>query len=77
MSNIRVVSNRTIVKKVTLGVPVIASSGIVIQTNVGNITDVDAEGKQGGYVLIYDADQDKWKAQNLLNSQIIDGGDGF
>lgn len=77
MTNIKVVSNRTIIKKVIVGTPLATTKKISIQTTLANVLDVDTTSVSSGSVLVYDDFTETWKAQNLLNLQTIDGGDGF
>lgn len=77
MTNIKVVSNRTIIKKVIVGTPLATTKKISIQTTLANVLDVDTTSVSDGSVLVYDDFTETWKAQNLLNLQTIDGGDGF
>lgn len=77
MADIKVVSNRTIVKKVIVGTPLATTKKIAIQTTISSVLDVDTSAALSGSVLVYDDFTGNWKAQNLLNLQTIDGGDGF
>lgn len=77
MSNIKVVSDRTIVKKITVGTPLAAVKKIAIETTIANVLDVNSENAQTGHLLVYDKDTEMWNAQNLLDLQVIDGGEGF
>lgn len=77
MSSIRVVSNRTIVKKIVVGTPILTSRSINIQTTIGNILDVNSANAKDGDVLIYREDTKIWEASNYLNLQRVDGGEGF
>ena len=77
MADIKVVSNRTIVKKVIVGTPLATTKKIAIQTSLSNVIDVDTSTVGDGSILVYDDLTQMWKAGNLLNLQTIDGGDGF
>jgi propanediol utilization protein len=77
MSGIRVVSNRTIIKKIIVGTPILTSRSINIQTTIANILDVNAPDAKDGDVLIYREDTKIWEASNYLNLQRIDAGEGF
>lgn len=77
MAEIKVVSNRTIVKKVIVGTPLATTKKIAIQTTLSSVLDVDISNRSDGSILVYDDFTGNWKAQNLLNLQTIDGGDLF
>lgn len=77
MSDIKIVSDRTIVKKITIGTPTPAVKTINIQTTIAQALDVEVDPLKTGDVLIYNETTGKWKATNVLELQIIDGGEGF
>jgi hypothetical protein len=73
---IRVVSSRTIIKKITVGVPVPSATKIEIFTSVGKLLDVLGDPELGD-LLIYNPAAAKWETSNLLENQTIEGGEGF
>ena len=79
MAEIKLVSGKTIVKKITVGVPIRAVKAFNVETTVGQLNDVvSAGGKfRNGYVLVFDSDRQQWVAQLNLTRQLIDGGEGF
>ena len=79
MAEIKVVSGKTIIKKITVGVPVRAVKAFDVKTTVGQLTDVVVAGGQyrDGYILVYDSGRAQWTAKGVLNRQRIDGGDTF
>lgn len=79
MAEIKLVSGKTIVKKITIGVPIRAVKAFNVETTVGQLNDVvSAGGKfRNGYVLVFDSDRQQWVAQLNLTRQLIDGGEGF
>jgi hypothetical protein len=77
MSNIKVVTDNTIIKKITVGTPLATVKRIAIEATLSNALDVVADGIQDGGVLVYNEATEKWVAQNLLDLQVIDGGDEF
>lgn len=78
MSNIKVVSNRTIVKKIVIGTPIPTTKNVSITTTVDKILDVNLGTQlKTGDVLVYNDNSKNWDAQNVLNLQVIDGGEGF
>lgn len=74
---IRVVSSRTVIKRVTVGTPVPHPTIIKIQTSVGQLTDVNYEDVKDGSTLIFNEITSKWTPGTLLNKQTIDGEEGF
>ena len=79
MAEIKLVSGKTIIKKITVGVPIRAVKAFNVETTVGQLNDVVSAGGQfrHGYVLVYDSGREQWVAQLSLTRQIIDGGEGF
>jgi len=79
MAEIKVVSGKTIIKKITVGVPVRAVKSFSINTSVGALSNVQsAEGAfRHGYMLLYDSTEQMFKAQGLMLNQRLDGGDSF
>lgn len=62
----------TQVKKVVVGTPVKrVTSGVF---NIDNLSGVSTVGAINGSVLIYNADEDIWKAEIDLQNQNINGG---
>lgn len=69
---VKVVSNKTVIDKIIVGVPIRSineSSG-----DINILEGVDASLREHGSVLVYDDDRDLWVAQRLLERQTIDGG---
>tara|TARA_B100001093_G_C26461732_1_gene856740 strand:+ start:55 stop:345 length:291 start_codon:yes stop_codon:yes gene_type:complete len=79
MAEIKLVSGKTIIKKITVGVPIRAVKAFNVETTIGQLNDVvSAGGKfRNGYVLVFDSDRQQWVAQLNLTRQLIDGGEGF
>lgn len=75
---IRVVSTRTVVKKITVGTPIPNTVDIRLVTSLDKLLDVDqTEGFLEGDTLVYDAARQLWEPTSLLVKQVIDGGEGF
>ena len=76
MAEIKLVSGKTIIKKITVGVPIRAVKSFNVETTVGNLNDVvSAGGKfRDGYLLVFDSATQLWRGQNLLSRQRVDGG---
>lgn len=77
MSQIKVVSNKTIVKKIIVGVPVNQVKRVDLTARIENILDIntdvtrtDPDGSQG-HVLVFDPEERKFV------SQVLDGGNVF
>lgn len=77
MSNIKIVTDTTVIKKITVGTPLATVKRIAVETTISNALDVNSDAVIGGSVLVYDTTSEKWTAQNLLDLQRIDGGDTF
>ena len=79
MAEIKLVSGKTIIKKITVGVPIRAVKSFNVETTVGNLNDVvSAGGKfRDGYLLVFDSATQLWRGQNVLSRQRVDGGEGF
>lgn len=79
MAEIKVVSGRTIIKKITVGVPVRAVKSFAISTAIGQLSDVKVAGGRfrDGYVLHFDSASQEFRGDGILNLQRIDGGDTF
>lgn len=73
---IRVVSSRTIIKKITVGVPVPSATKIEIFTSIGKLLDVLGDPTNND-LLVYNHLNKKWETSNLLENHIIEGGEGF
>ena len=81
MSGIKLVSNRTIIKKITVGTPIFTTKRVQLRASLGDITDVDVSetdtddpnllGLANGHVLVFNAITEKYESQEL------DGGDTF
>lgn len=59
------------------GAPAINTSVRKIQFNLVNLEElnnIDADGLEDGYTLVYDAAQEKWVAQAVEGINVIDGG---
>jgi len=77
MSKIKVVSNKTIVKKIIVGVPVNQIKKVDLTARIENIIDIntdvtrtDPDGSRG-HVLVFDPEERKFV------SQVLDGGNVF
>lgn len=77
MSQIKVVSNKTIVKKIIVGTPVNRVKKVDLTARIENIIDIntditrsDPEGSVG-HVLVFDPGERKFV------SQVLDGGNVF
>jgi len=77
MSQIKVVSNKTIVKKIIVGVPVNQIKKVDLTARIEKILDIntdvtrtDPAGSQG-HVLVFDPEERKFV------SQVLDGGNVF
>lgn len=81
MSSIKLVSNKTVVKKITVGTPVFTTKRVQLRARLRDIVDVDVDetntddptllGLAEGHVLVFDASKQKYVSQEL------DGGDTF
>ena len=81
MSGIKLVSNRTIIKKITVGTPIFTTKRVQLRASLGDITDVDVSetdtddpnllGLANGHVLVFNSVTEKYESQEL------DGGDTF
>lgn len=49
-------------------------SGVIAVRRLGDLLDVDLSAKEDGSLLIYDEQEDKFKASRLLEKQQINGG---
>lgn len=49
-------------------------SGVIAVRRLGDLIDVDLSAKEDGSLLIYDEQEDKFKASRLLEKQQINGG---
>lgn len=74
---IKVVSTRTVIKRITVGTPVPHPTIIRIKTSLGQLTDVAIDQIQDGNILVFNEVNQKWEVTDTLNKQIIDGGDDF
>lgn len=74
---IKVVSTRTVIKRITVGTPVPHPTIIRIKTSLGQLTDVAIDQIQDGNILVFSETNQKWEVTDTLNKQIIDGGDDF
>ena len=79
MAEIKVVSGRTIIKKITVGVPVRAVKSFAISTDIGSLNNVTVAGGRfrDGFVLSFDSENQEFRADGILNLQRLDGGDSF
>lgn len=77
MADVKIVSSRTIIKKITVGAPVPHPTIVKIQTSVNKLLDVSTNQLVTGSVLVYDTVEEKWNASTLLNNQTMDGEEGF
>ena len=79
MASIKLVSGKTIIKKITVGVPIRAVKSFNVETTVAQLNDVVSAGGvfSDGYVLVYNATAKQWQAKNILERQRIDGGSSF
>lgn len=74
---IKIVSNRTIVRKITIGTPIPTVKSFTIDTSIGSLTDVGAgleDGLKDGSILVYDASLGKFIVKNILIKHRLDGG---
>jgi hypothetical protein len=81
MSGIKLVSNRTLIKKITVGTPIFTTKRVQIRASLSDIVDVDVDETEStdpavlaganGHVLVYDATEQKYVSQEL------DGGNTF
>ena len=81
MSGIKLVSNRTIVKKITVGTPIFTTKRVQLRARLADIIDVDVPetetgdpallGLANGHVLVFNSVTEKYESQEL------DGGDTF
>lgn len=62
-------------KKTAVTVGIQGPAGISTGFSLGDITDIDVSTLEDGFVLVYDAVQQKWIAQRVLNKQQIDAGE--
>ena len=65
--------------KVTVGTSNTINTNIVskrAQTKVATLADVDVEGIQDGYTLIYNTATNKWEAANPASEVVLDNIDG-
>ncbi len=67
-------SNKTFIKKITVGVPIRKVTGAEAQT-LSDITDVSSYDSVGpGYLLVFNESLQKWQSQNFVDAAIIIGG---
>jgi hypothetical protein len=79
MSEIKVISSNTIIKKITVGTPVPQIAQIQVVTDVAelkNVTD-PSDQQTNGQLLIFNTSTGNYETGLILNSQTIDGGDTF
>lgn len=69
---VKVVSNKTVIDKIIVGVPIRSINEASGDINL--LDGIDASQRTHGSVLVYDDDRDLWVAQLLLERQTIDGG---
>lgn len=79
MSNVKVVSSNTIIKKIVVGTPVPQVAQIKVVSDVGELQNVNAPNAAAadGQLLIYNPVTEKYDASILLDKQTIDAGEGF
>lgn len=79
MSNVKVVSSNTIIKRVVVGTPVPQVAQIRVVSDLGELQNVNAPSAvaTAGQLLIYNPETEKYDASILLDKQIIDAGEGF
>jgi len=79
MSNVKVVSSNTIIKKVVVGTPVPQVAQIRVVSDLGELQNVNAPNNVAteGQLLIYNPATEKYDASILLDKQTIDAGEGF
>lgn len=69
-------SNKTFIKKITVGVPIRKVTGAEAQT-LSDITDVTSYDSVGpGYLLVFNNATQRWRAQNYVDQGFVLGG-GF
>ena len=74
---IKIVSNRTIVRKITIGTPIPTVKSFTVNTSIGSLADVSAssdDGLKDGSILVFDADIGKFVVKNVLFQHRLDGG---
>ena len=74
---IKIVSNRTIIRKITIGTPIPTVKSFTVNTSIGSLADVSAssdDGLKDGSILVFDADIDKFVVKNVLFQHRLDGG---
>lgn len=62
---VKVVQNKTVL---------VNQSGVLSVRKISDLLDVDLSAKEDGSLLIYDEQEDKFKASRLLEKQQINGG---
>ena len=79
MSNVKVVSSNTIIKKVVVGTPVPQVAQIRVVSDLGELQNVNAPNNvaEDGQLLIYNPVSGEYDASILLDKQTIDAGEGF
>ena len=73
----KIVSNRTIIRKITIGTPIPTVKSFTVDTNIASLADVSAtanDGLKDGSILVYDADISKFVVKNVLFQHRLDGG---
>lgn len=74
---IKIVSNRTVVRKITIGTPIPTVKNFTIDTQLGQLVDVlasTADGLKDGSILVFDENLSKFIVRNTLTDQRLDGG---
>lgn len=67
-------AQNTIIKKITVGVPIKKVTGAEAQT-LSDITDVATYDSVGpGYLLVFNTATQKWQSQNIVDAGFIVGG---
>ena len=76
--NIKVTTDRTIVKNIKIGTPLPSIKKIKIRNSLRDTTDIAlVENIGDGAVLYFDQVAQKWKNTNRLEYVSIDAGEGF
>tara|TARA_B100000768_G_scaffold39913_1_gene38765 strand:- start:47719 stop:47961 length:243 start_codon:yes stop_codon:yes gene_type:complete len=76
--NIKVTTDRTIVKNIKIGTPLPSIKEIKVRNSLKDTTDIAlVENVGDGAVLYFDQSTLKWRNSNRLENVNIDAGEGF